>query len=145
MSKSESESESKKMDEFIPNPKRIKQSVEETKIKYPDSGGYIVYDPSMCDVSKYPKIEKKEFQQVAEWGIGIDPEGTATYYYAVYDAIQKLDKAILLLEETQDCITMWDVRDGLWEESYNNLNQMRNDWVEHYENMRKRAIKEKSK
>jgi hypothetical protein len=128
---------------FEPNPKRIKRTTEETKAQYEGSGGYVVYDPDVCDPEEYPVLEKKKFPELEPWDTGLDPEGDADYYYAVYDAIQKVDAAIVLLDEAQDCIANWDVRDGRWEESYNNLTQMRNDWVDEYTTMRNRAIKSK--
>ncbi len=130
---------------FTPDPKRIKHTRAETKAKYNWVLGSVIYDATVCDPEAYPKIEEKKFSCMGDFGVGIDPEGTAKYYYAVYDAIQHLDKAIELLEDTQSCVGNWDVRDARWENAYNGLTQMRNDWTEEYETMRQRAIKLKRK
>jgi hypothetical protein len=130
---------------FAPDPKRVKRTRAETKAKYNWVLGSVFYDETVCDPETYPKLEKKKFPRMEDFGVGIDPEGTGKYYYAVYDAIQHLDKSIELLEDAQSCVGNWDVRDPLWEAAYNGLTEMRNDWVDQYEVMRQRAIKSKNK
>ncbi len=124
---------------FEPSAKRIKQDVPASS----DRWGMVVYEESECDPEKYPMIEKKVFEQVWDTGCGLDPYNDATYFYAVYDAIGKLDKAIESLAEVQRQIAMYDVSDYRWGEAYNKLTEMRNDWVEIYKIIKKRAIRVK--
>jgi hypothetical protein len=122
------------MAEFVPSEKRFEKS---------KHGDYRVYNLKECDPRKYPEIPVKGFKCIDGWdGNGVDIYGDATYFYSMYDAIEKVDQAIRMLEEAQDCIANHDVSDYTWVESLTNLRSMRNNWANDYEKMRRRAIRE---